>query len=423
MLRPGAADLDPARVWPVVVVGCGAAGMLAALFAARAGAGVLLLETRAKPGAKIRVSGGGRCNVLPSALTLEDYHTSGSRHVLRNILMSWPLDSVREFFETDLQVPLKIESTGKVFPVSEQPLDVVDALLDRLARAGVQLAAGVRVAGLERSRNGGGVRFELPAHGGRRVLARRVILATGGLSLPKTGSDGEGLAMACRLGVEMVPTSPALVPLLTADGRWKKLAGVAVPARIRAVRGERRIDEREREFLFTHRGFSGPVVLDMSRHVTAGAPGAAAVRLLVRWAGGEAGTWENALRASGKRQITNVLRERLPERLAEELAAFAGVAPGRREHELTRSERQHLLQALDAFELPADGNEGYGTAEVTAGGVAMGAIDARTLECRAVPGLHVCGEILDVTGRIGGYNFLWAWVSGRRAGEAAARLP
>jgi predicted Rossmann fold flavoprotein len=356
-------------------------------------------------------------------MSLNDYHTSGSRNALRNVLMSWPLSAVRDFFESDLHIPLKAEPTGKMFPQSEQPLDVVDALLDRLARVGAKLAAGVRLTHIEAVSGANGTRFDLTTADGWTVHAARVILATGGMSLPKTGSDGAGLAMARRLGVATVPTSPALVPLLTADPRWKRLAGVAVPTRIRAVQGEHCVDEREREFLFTHRGFSGPVVLDMSRHLTAvPAAGAPTVRLLVRWGGGDAGTWEATLRSSGKRLITTMLRDRLPERLAEELVAVAGVSAARREHQLTRPERQQLLQALDAFELPAHGNEGYATAEVTAGGVALGAIESRTLECRAVPGLHVCGEIVDVVGRIGGYNFLWAWVSGRRAGEGAARL-
>jgi len=188
MLSPEPADLGAKHPWPVVVVGCGAAGMLAALFAARAGAGVLLLETRAKPGAKIRVSGGGRCNVLPSTMTLDDYATSGSRHTLRNILLAWPLSGVISFFESDLQIPLKIESTGKMFPVSDQPLDVVEALLDRLARAGAQLACGVRLTRIDRVTDAQGTRFQLSTAEGRVVHARRVILATGGLSLPKTGS-------------------------------------------------------------------------------------------------------------------------------------------------------------------------------------------------------------------------------------------
>jgi predicted Rossmann fold flavoprotein len=404
-------------VWPVAVVGAGAAGLLAALFAARAGARVLLLETRPRPGAKIRVSGGGRCNVLPVAMALDDYHTSGSRHALRNVLLSWPLDEVRSFFERDLGVPLKAEATGKLFPVSERPLDVVEALLGACARAGATLVCAARVVGIEPQANGAG--FVLRTAAGDRFGCARLVLATGGLSLPKSGSDGGGLAIAAALGVATVPTYPALVPLTTSDRRWRALAGVSLPVELRARRGERVIETRERELLFTHKGFSGPVVLDMSRHLAA--PDAGGVHIAARWGGAAAPDWDEVLRPAGARRVATILRQHFADRLADTFLDVAGVPPDRRESDLTRSERRLLVNVLEGYVLPVDGNEGYATAEVTAGGVALDAVRPRTLESRAVPGLYLCGEMLDVVGRIGGYNFLWAWVSGRRAGEAAAR--
>jgi hypothetical protein len=189
-------------------VGAGAAGLTAAIFAARAGARVLLLETRPAPGAKIRASGGGRCNVLPSAMTLDDFHTSGSRTALRNILFSWPLDDVRAFFEHDLGVPLKLESTGKLFPADDDPRRVVAALLDACRASGVTLYGDFRVTKVKRldasgaGTSGAGAateaaaRFALLAATGARVTCDRLVLATGGLSLPKTGSDGHGFALA-----------------------------------------------------------------------------------------------------------------------------------------------------------------------------------------------------------------------------------
>ena len=406
--------------WPVVVVGAGAAGMTAALFAGRAGARVLLLETRPRPGAKIRVSGGGRCNVLPAAAASDDFHTSGSQHALRNILLSWPLDRVRAFFEHDLGIPLKTEPTGKIFPVSERPQDVVDALLGACAGSGVVLAGGFRAADVRQlpasAPAGPAARFEIHSADGHIVRAATLVLATGGLSLPKSGSDGGGLEIVRRLGVAMVPTYPALVPLLAADRRWQALAGVSVRAQLRAVRDNKMLEERDRELLVTHRGFSGPVVLDMSRHVTAGD----GVRLLVRWGGAAAPDWETALRPAGNRQVATLLRGHLPDRLAERLLELAEVPSERRESELTRAERGRLVDVLERWPLPVSGNEGYATAEATGGGVALGAVHTRTLECRAVPGLFLCGEMLDVVGRIGGYNFLWAWASGRKAGQAAA---
>lgn len=401
----------------IVVIGAGAAGLTAAIFAARAGRRVLALETRPQPGAKIRVSGGGRCNVLPSRAAPEDFSTSGSPHAMRNILLSWPLDDVRAFFERELGVALKVEETGKVFPVSDDAREVVRALLGAAARAGVELRGGTRVTALRRERDAPGFRIET-AEGGT-MEAPRVILATGGLSLPKTGSDGAGLAMARRLGHSVVPTHAALVPLLTDDARWRDLAGVAAEARLTVLRGPRTVEERAGSLLVTHRGFTGPVVLDVSRHFTVTEPEGA--RLIARWGGGEAGAWEAALRAGGRGSVGAVVRERVPRRLASFLLAEARVEAERRVSELPRADRARLVEALERYPLPVSGDEGYRTAEVTAGGVPLGEVVTGTLESRIVPGLAFCGEMLDVTGRLGGYNFLWAWVSGRRAGEAAAR--
>ncbi|MHB8080010.1 MAG: BaiN/RdsA family NAD(P)/FAD-dependent oxidoreductase [Candidatus Krumholzibacteriia bacterium] len=408
----------PAEHWPVVVVGAGAAGLTAAIFAGRAGARVLLLETRPTPGAKIRVSGGGRCNVLPSAVTLDDFHTAGSRAALRNILFSWPLEAVRAFFADDLGVPLKREATGKLFPADDDPRRVVAALVAAVRAAGVALHGEFRVTQLARAAAPATPRFVLTAATGARVSCDRLVLATGGLSLPKTGSDGHGFALARACGHALVPPYPALVPLRCADPRWRALAGVSLPARLRAVRDGRTREERTGSFLFTHRGFSGPVVLDLSRHLAG--PAGSATQLRVRWGGDDAPDWDGLLRPGGVRPLAGLLAQRLPRRLAERLLDEAGLQPAARAADLSRETRRALVAALADFPLPVDGNEGYRTAEVTGGGVPLGEVSPRTLESRLVPGLHFAGEILDGTGRIGGFNFLWAWVTGRKAGLAAA---
>jgi predicted Rossmann fold flavoprotein len=402
----------------LIVVGAGAAGILAAIFAARRGARVLLLETRPVPGAKIRVSGGGRANVLPSRVALDDFHTSGSRAALRNILFSWPLEEVRSFFEEDLGVRLKTEATGKVFPVSDDAREVVRALLAGCERSGATLLGGRRVASIEVEDGSGGRLFRVAADEGDVFRARRVVLATGGLSLPKTGSDGGGLAVAQSLGHSVAPTYPALVPLLAADPVWGSLAGISLPVRLRVREGGKVVEEREGDFLFTHRGFSGPVALDVSWRFTR--PGGEDARLEAAWLGPAAPTWDALLREPGKRGVAAIVRGRLPRRLADRLVALAGVPEGRVTSELTREERSRLVGALEACPLEVAGNEGYAVAEVTGGGVPLEEVSPRTLESRIVPGLHLCGEILDATGRIGGYNFLWAWVTGRKAGEGAA---
>lgn len=405
-------------VQPVVIVGAGAAGLLAAIFAARRGVAPLVLETRPVPGAKIRVSGGGRCNVLPSRAELESFATSGSRNTLRNILFSWPLPEVRRFFEEELGVPLRAEPNGKLFPASDRSLDILAALLGECGRLRVDIRGGARVSSLERAPPGGPERFVVQVDNAAPVLARRVILATGGLSLPRTGSDGHGLELARQLGHSISDTHPALVPLLAADPGWKALSGIALPTRLQVRKGDSVLEEREGDLLFTHRGFSGPVVLDLSRHLTA--PGGGCLTLVAAWLGARAPDWEALLLAPGKRPVLGLLREHLPRRLVEHLAAVAGVPAERTTSDLRREERARWLAALVSCPLQIAGSEGYATAEVTAGGVPLEEVSPRTLESRRVPGLHFAGEILDVVGRIGGYNFLWAWVTGRKAGEGAA---
>lgn len=400
--------------WPLIVVGAGAAGITAATFAARAGCRTLLLETRPQPGAKIRVSGGGRCNVLPSVASPDDFWTGGSRPAMRNVLASWPLKDVHDYFSRDLGVPLKVEATGKVFPRSDSSREVVGALLAAARAAGVQLQTGSRIARIARSENG----FELEGEGGSVLRAARLVLATGGKSLPKTGSDGAGYGFVRRLGHTVRETYPALVPLTAPPGAWSELSGVSAPVELRVVREGRVLDRLAGDFLFTHRGYSGPVVLDASRWFTA--PEAAGVALRVRW-GAPDEPWESVLQAGGKRQVATEVRARLPRRLADRLVAGAGVAPETPLAQLRREQRAALLEQLRDCPLPVQGSEGYRTAEVTAGGVPLEEVHGKTLESRRTPGLHLAGEILDVTGRLGGYNFLWAWASGRMAGLGAAR--
>lgn len=403
-----------------VVVGAGAAGLMAAIFAGRGGARPLLLESQARPGAKIRISGGGRCNVLPSVVELADFHTSGSIHALRKLFAGWPLERVREFFERDLGLELYVErGTGKLFPRSDDAGQVLDALLASTRRAGARLECGWKLARLERAADAAPARFRLVAQDGRELLARSVVLATGGRSVPKTGSDGHGLELARALGLTLAPTHPALVPLFSADPRFAELAGIALRVRLRAVRDGRVLEEREDDFLFTHKGYSGPVVLDLSRHLTA--PDARGVKLVAHFLGASRTDYDELLRRGGRKTVGGVLRDELPRRLVAVLCARAGVDPEAKASELPRARRLALVAELCHCELPLAGDDGYRTAEATAGGVALEELGTRTLECRRLPGLYLCGEIVDVVGRIGGFNFLWAWVSGRLAGESAAR--
>lgn len=402
----------------VVVIGAGAAGTMAAVFAADAGAETTLLERTKDGGRKILISGGGRCNVLPAVLDETRFVTDSSPHTLRKMLRAWPLDGQVAFFEQDLGIPLVIEvETRKRFPASHKARDVRDGLLEHASRKGVAFIPDTRVTGLAPS--GGAWRVEMD--GKPAMVADAVILATGGLSVPNTGSDGAGLEFLRRLGHTLHPTYPALTPITAAQSRFSALSGISLTVTLTATSPERSASATG-GFLFTHRGYSGPSVLDVSHVITRSdrAP-AVRARLLVNWCSQADAEWEHALRPQGARTVNGVLRAELPDRLAETLAVIAGVPPDRVLAELRREERLRLIETLVRGELSWTGDEGYKKAEVTGGGVSLAEVDPRTLESRRCPGLFLCGEVLDAFGPIGGYNFVWAWATGRAAGLAAGR--
>ncbi|HYN89593.1 MAG TPA: aminoacetone oxidase family FAD-binding enzyme [Ardenticatenaceae bacterium] len=404
---------------PIVVAGAGAAGLVAAIFAASGGAPVLLLESMPAPGKKILISGGGRCNVLPSQVNPGQFVTGSSRNSLKNILNSWPLAEVRRWFERDLELALKLEpESGKLFPVSDRARDVLDALLRAAERAGVELRLRAPLEAL-RPPEAPGQFWQVLLAGGESVPARRVILATGGLSVPQTGSTGAGLRLAAELGHEMVPTYAALTPL-TSDGVHAGLAGVSFPVHLAAPLPKGQFTTHG-GFLFTHRGYSGPAVLDISHLAVRALESGAPQPILVQWTGDGPEQWEEVLLRGGRGLVFTLLRERLPDRLAERLLVEAQIAPHERTlGELRRDERRRLVGLLARYPLPYTGHEGYKKAEVTGGGVHLSEVDPRTLESRRHRGLFLCGEMLDAFGPIGGYNFLWAWVTGRLAGLGAA---
>ena len=400
----------------VAVIGAGAAGTMAAIFAAGAGARTLLLERTRDGGRKILISGGGRCNILPARLDERRFVTDSSVHTLRNILRAWPLAEQVTFFERELGLPLVEErETEKLFPASHRARDVRDGLLALARRRGAAFMPETTVTGLRPE----GGRWVIERDGAAALVADAVVVATGGLSVPTTGSDGRGLAILRGLGHTIHPTYPALTPLTASPAPFAALAGVSLPVTIVARNGERTA-RASGGFLFTHRGYSGPAVLDVSHVAVRSRMEHGAARLTVRWTSLDAAGWDAALRPEGTRTVGGALRRRLPDRLADALAAEAGVAPDRTLAQLPREERRRLIAMLCEGELPWTGDEGYRKAEVTGGGVSLAEIDPRTMESRRCPGLFLCGEVLDAFGPIGGYNFLWAWVTGRAAGVAAA---
>ena len=415
-----AADVDLFKLGcDVAVVGAGAAGLAAAIFTRRdhPALAVAVLDGSPRPGAKILVSGGSRCNVTNAVVTDQDFW-GGKRSVIRRVLQALPVDETVKFFAA-LGVPLHEEPGGKLFPDSNRARDVLDALLRGVAGCGAHLAAGTRVLGIRRT----GDAFLLDTSRGP-LAARAVILATGGMSLPKTGSDGAGYEIARALGHSLVPPTPALAPLLLdpADrsSMHAGLSGIAVDAEI-AIWVDGAIATRlTGALLFTHFGVSGPLALNASRHWARASADGRRVRLTLNVHPGDAfdtvdARWVAAAIDRPRATLRSALSTQLPEKVALAMLAVLRLPADRTLSALTREERRRLVHALVEWPLPVTDTRGYNYAEVTAGGIPLTEIDPATMQSRVCPGLFLVGEILDVDGRIGGFNFQWAWSSARVA--------
>jgi hypothetical protein len=407
----------------IAIVGVGAAGLMAGIWAGRTrpGARIVALDGAAKLGAKILVAGGGRCNVTHDEVHEREYAGS-TRPAIKKVLRRFDVSATVAFFEA-LGVRLKREDTGKLFPVTDSARTVLDALLGASAAAGVDLRHPRRVDAVERRGDG----FVVSGDWGA-LAADRVILATGGRSLPKSGSDGGGYALAAALGHNLTPRIfPALVPLTLPNGHFlTTLSGISTRAtlEVRTVLDAKPRARFTGSLLCTHFGLSGPVALDISRYYLNAAEDDPEAALTVNWLPDETPEVVDAalqiLQSQG-RGIARALLGNLPERLGRALLAEAGLPAGATAATLIRESRARLVTVLTRLPLPITGNRGFTYAEVTAGGVPLSELVLTTMESRACPGLYLCGEICDVDGRIGGYNFQWAWASGFVAGCAAAQ--
>jgi len=402
----------------IAIVGAGAAGLATAIFVRRhdRAARVRLIDGARRPGAKILVSGGSRCNVTNVEVTEHDFH-GGSRAAIRQVLRALPVAQTVQFF-ADLGVPLHEEPGGKLFPDSNRSRDVLEALLTACARLGVERLDDCRVRTLTHEPG----RFALDTSQGV-VHASQVVLATGGQSLPKSGSDGTGYALARALGHHIVPPVPALVPLLLdANGRLPHatLSGVAHDVEI-AVWIDGRVTARvQGALLWTHFGLSGPAALDVSRHWTRAVQEGRTVALTLSVYPGltfdTADTHLVALMAARPRAtLQTVLSHDLPAALVTAVLQAVQLDVAMPAGVLTRDGRKRLAHALAEWTLPVVASRGYNYAEVTAGGVALQEVNAKTMESRVCPGLFLVGEVLDVDGRLGGFNFQWAWASAATA--------
>jgi hypothetical protein len=385
---------------------------------------VVVLEGAQRLGAKILIAGGGRCNVTHDVVRPEDFN--GSRPVVRNVLAAFDAAATVRWFEA-LGVALKREETGKLFPTTDRAATVLEGLLQRCAALRIDVRTSRRVhdvAPADAVRPGDAAGWRVRhAHG---VLdARLVVLATGGRSLPRTGSDGGGWEIAARLGHTVTTTVPALVPLVLRPGVHRELSGVSQPVELRTHVEGKLADRRTGSLLWTHLGVSGPAVLDASRHWTLARAEGRAVEVRCGFFPGESfdDVERRLIDAASERpraSIGRILAATLPERVGAALVRAAGLDPAARLADIPRAPRRTLAHRLSDFVLPVERDRGWNHAEVTAGGVPLSEIDYRTMASRLRRGLYLIGEMLDCDGRIGGFNFQWAWATGWLAGRAAA---
>ncbi|WP_342240528.1 NAD(P)/FAD-dependent oxidoreductase [Inquilinus sp. OTU3971] len=386
----------------VVVIGAGAAGMMCAAEAGRRGRSVLVLDHAAAPGEKIRISGGGRCNFT-------NLHTAPANFVSAN--PHFCISALHRYTQRDFialverhGIAWHEKTLGQLF-CDGPSRQIIDLLLAEMGRAGVTLRLSSKVESVGRDADG----FVLSL-GSEQVRCRSLAVATGGRSIPKMGATGFGYDLAARFGLKVTETRPALVPLTFEPAlleRLKPLAGIAVDAEIRC--GRTRFREA---MLFTHRGLSGPSILQISSYWREGQE--IEVSMLP---GTDAFDWLRGARAANGRQaLHTVLAEALPKRLAQTIAEAEGAAGNLAD--LSDKVLRRVADAVNGWRVRPAGSEGYRTAEVTLGGVDTAGLDSRTMEAKAVPGLYFIGEVVDVTGWLGGYNFQWAWSSGWCAGQA-----
>ena len=403
----------------IVVIGGGAAGLMAAGTAAEQGARVLLFETNPKVGRKLAITGKGRCNVtnncdVPALLA----NIPVNPRFLYSAFGRWPSADTMAFFER-LGVPLKTERGNRVFPVSDKATDVVDALWNWVRARGVRLIHESVAAVLSDGERVTGV-----TAGGRDYPADRVILCTGGASYPATGSTGDGYRFARAFGHTIVPPRPSLIPLVEAGDTCAALMGLSLRnVQVAVFENNKKIYSEFGEMLFTHFGVSGPLILSASAHMRHFGSKDYRIEIDLKPALDEK-TLDKRLLADFEKHknsdFINALGELLPRKLIPVVIEKAGIDPRAKVHSITREQRQSLLRTLKGFPVAISGARPIEEAIVTTGGVSVREVNPKTMESKKLAGLYLAGELLDVDAYTGGFNLQIAWATGRLAGASAA---
>lgn len=407
----------------VIVIGAGAAGLMAAGQAAADGARVTLLEKNDCPGRKLLITGKGRCNITNAADTREFIRNiPGNGRFLHSVFDMFDNHDLMGFFLSQ-GVETKIERGDRVFPVSDQAADVVGALVRFCRQNGVKVIYGQPIARITRQDN---AVIGVVARNGDSYKADRVIIATGGASYPGTGSTGDGYDMARELGHTIVPVKPALVPLETAEGWVSELQGLTLKnVRVTARAGGKDLAEEFGEMIFTHFGISGPIILTLSRKIAIEMDKGREIKVCINLKPALTpeqldGRMQRDFTEFRKKQFKNSLAELLPKSLIPVVIGLSGIAGEKPVHQITREERLQLASLLQNLEVSVTGTRSIKEAIVTAGGVSVKEIDPRTMASKLVKGLFFAGEIIDVDGYTGGFNLQIAFSTGYAAGRAAS---
>jgi predicted Rossmann fold flavoprotein len=399
--------------YDVIIIGGGAAGLFCARTAGQRGRKVLLLEHNPRLGNKILISGGGRCNFTNLGATPANYVTSGSPHFLKSAFARYTPQDFLALVERH-GIAWHERKHRQLF-CDHSSKQILQLLEDECADGGVEFRLGCRVESVRRPGDAAsgeaalGHGWEITTSAGI-FTSTALVVATGGLSFPKLGATPFGYELATQMGLKLVPLRPGLVPFTWSPADRELFAGLSGIAFECAVAGRPDAPAFREAVLFTHRGLSGPAILQISSHWSAGEtvrlnvlPDAVVPELL-------------AANRAGGREVKTALRQVLPERFVQAWSARHGTA--KPIAHLTKGEIETITRSLQTWEVTPAGDEGYPKAEVTVGGVDTGELSSKTMECRRVPGLHFIGEVVDVTGWLGGYNFQWAWASGHAAGQA-----
>lgn len=400
----------------IAVIGGGAAGLMAAISAGHSGCrNIFLFEGGKKCGVKILMSGGTRCNITNQKVNPDNFF-GGNRNFIKNVLHAFDENDALSLFNL-LGVRLKLEPGGKYFPEDDKAASVLEALLQKVKTLGVNILYDSKITGI-RKEDG---HFILTTRL-NKFKARKVIIAAGGKSYPSSGSDGTGYKLVSALGHTLVEPFPALTPILLNEPELQALSGITIPAGLTFYLNSKKYIEISGSLLFSHFGITGPAPLNISRFIEHDGKESYELRLNFL-----PGMTEQILREKiavqrnkdGGKIFLSFLKEYLPENVCRSILKLSRIDANIKVHSLKKEEISRLTHVCVSYKLKVTGTKGFSKAEVTAGGVPLSEVKYQTMESKICPDLFLCGEILDVDGMIGGYNFQWAWSTGHIAGKEA----